>query len=253
MKKAKRVLLNIFYPAVVVFAILAVWAVAAKLMDVNLVLPAPKDAFGQFFVYCGQAEFWKAFFNSFWRAVYSFVISFIIAVTLSVAACLSVAVRKILMPFMAIMRSVPTMSIILILVIFLPSALAPAIVAILVVCPTLFSAFLATIDAVDPKLVEMAKVYRVGVKDRIFKLYLPDMAPQLFENCASGFSLNVKLVIAAEALAYTSSSIGKLMQTAKVTLEPVSLFALTLFAMILGVICETVIRLVGRRVVRWQR
>lgn len=250
MKKAKKILENTLYPVAVVAAMLAIWALAAEFMDASLVLPTPKAAFGQFFVYCGQRKFWLAFFHSFWRATYSFAVGFLIAVVLSVAARLVGAVRRVLLPFMAIMRSVPTMSIILILVIFLPSVLAPAVVAILVTCPTLFSTFLATIDAVDPKLVEMAKVYGVGTADVVFKLYLPNMAPQIFENCASGFSLNVKLVIAAEALAYTSSSIGRMMQTAKITIEPVELFALTLFAMILGVICEAIIRFVGRRVTR---
>ena len=75
----------------------------------------------------------------------------------------------------------------------------------------------------------------------------------MFENVAAGFSLNLKLVIAAEALALSRNSIGKMMQYAKVAIEPAQLFALTIAAVILGVICETVIRFVGKKAIRWQK
>lgn len=252
-KNVKKLIFDILYPAIVVVGMLVLWQVLALVLDANLVLPTPKQAFKQFFVYCGQGEFWLALASTFWRATYSFALAFVVAVVFAVFCCLSDVARKIILPFFAVVRSVPTMSIILILVIWMSPSFAPVVVAIIVTAPTLFSAFLASVDSVDKKLVEMSKVYKVSAKDVVFTLYLPNMASQLFENCASGFSLNLKLIIAAEALAYTSKSVGKLMQFAKINIEPTQLFALTLFAMVLGVVAESVIRQIGKRVVRWQK
>ena len=78
------------------------------------------------------------------------------------------------------------------------------------------------------------------------------MAEGLFEGSASGISLNIKLVIAAEVQAQTMSSLGNLMYNAKWMLETEKLFALTIAAVILSVACEWLIRLIGRAVIRWK-
>ena len=251
-KKAKRIWLDALYPAIVVVATLVLWQVLAIILDATLILPTPKDSFLQFFKYLGQRDFWLALLNTFWRSTYSFALAFVVAVGFALLSTVSATARKLILPFIAIVRSIPTMSIILILVIWMSPQSAPAVVAVIVTAPTLFSAFLGAVDSVDKKLVQMSKVYKVSTKDMVTKLYLPSMAPQLFESCAGGFSLNVKLIIAAEALAYTSNSIGKNMQIAKINIEPTQLFALTLFAVLLGVLTEAVIRLIGKKVVKWQ-
>ena len=251
--KVKRVLIDLAYPLIVVVVLLLLWQLLATVLDATLILPSPKQSFEQFVSYFGQKQFWIALAGTFWRSVYSFAFAFLVAVVFASVCCLSKVARKLILPFIAILRSIPTMSIILILIIWVSPALAPAIVAIVVTAPTLFSIFLGAFDSVDKKLLDMSKIYKVPTKDVIFKLYLPNMASQLFEGCASGFSLNVKLVIAAEALAYTTSSVGKMMQFAKINIEPAQLFALTLFAVILGVLTELIIRLIGKKIVRWQK
>ena len=78
------------------------------------------------------------------------------------------------------------------------------------------------------------------------------MAPALFEGSASGFSLNVKLIIAAEALASTEDSLGLIMKGSNMNLETARLFAVTIAAVLLSVICEWAIRWIGKAVIRWK-
>ena len=249
--KAKKIVLNVMFPVIVAAAVLSIWAVAAAVLGASLILPAPAAAVRDFFAYFADADFWRAVGNTMWRSVYSFLLSFVLALVLAVLSERFFAAKRLIGPFVAFIRSVPTMSVILILVICLDASLAPAVVAVIVIFPTLYSSFTAAIGGVDPKLVQMSRVYKVGAKDRLFKLYLPNMAAGLFEGAASGFSLNIKLVIAAEALASTARSIGNMMNFSKVLLETEKLFALTIAAVILSVVCEWAIRLVGRAVIRW--
>lgn len=58
------------------------------------------------------------------------------------------------------------------------------VIAVIVICPTLYSAFLSAILSVDPKLHEMSKVYGVKKRDMLLKLYVPNVAPALFEGAA---------------------------------------------------------------------
>lgn len=251
MKVYKR-LVNCIFPILVVAVIFLVWWIAALAIDASLILPSPSESLRAFFAYFGEASFWRAIGNTMWRSLYSFVFSFVAAIVLALLAKRYLYARKLIDPFVAFIRSVPTMSVILILIIWLNPKIAPAVVAIIVIFPTLYSSFVAAVEAVDPKLVAMSAVYHVSKKDRIFKLYLPNMAPGLFEGSASGFSLNIKLVIAAEALAHTTASIGSMMNFSQALLETQELFALTIAAVLLSVLCEWVIRLVAKAVIRWK-
>ena len=250
--KAKKIVLNIMFPVIVAAAVLLIWAVSAAAIGASLILPAPAEAVREFFAYFADADFWLAVGNTMWRSFYSFLISFVLALAFAALADRFSAVKRLVDPFVSFIRSVPTMSVILILIICLDSVRAPAVVAVIVIFPTLYSSFTAALGGVDPKLVQMSKVYKVGAKDRLLKLYLPNMAPGMFEGTASGFSLNIKLIIAAEALASTARSIGNMMNFSKTLLETEKLFALTIAAVILSVACEWIIRLIGRAVIRWK-
>lgn len=232
--------------------IFLVWWIAALAIDASLILPSPSESLRAFFAYFREASFWRAIGNTMWRSLYSFVFSFVAAIVLALLAKRYRYARKLIDPFVAFIRSVPTMSVILILIIWLNPKIAPAVVAIIVIFPTLYSSFVAAVEAVDPKLVAMSAVYHVSKKDRIIKLYLPNMTPGLFEGSASGFSLNIKLVIAAEALAHTTASIGSMMNFSQALLETQELFALTIAAVLLSVLCEWAIRLVAKAVIRWK-
>ncbi|HIY77927.1 MAG TPA: ABC transporter permease subunit [Candidatus Borkfalkia excrementavium] len=250
--RAKKIILNIVYPVAVVAAVFAVWAIAAKVKGIPVILPSPKSAFSALGKLLSGSYFWRSLAGTLWRACYSFLISFFIALVLAVLAKSSRHAAGVIQPFMSVVRAVPTMAIIYILIIWFSRSLAPVVVAIVVICPTLYSVFLSAIASVDPKLYEMSKVYRVRKADVVFKLYIPNMAPALFEGSASGFSLNVKLIIAAEALASTEDSLGLIMKGSNMNLETARLFAVTIAAVLLSVICEWAIRWIGKAVIRWK-
>ena len=249
---AKKILLNILFPVVVTAAIFLIWAIAAASIGASLILPSPAAAIREFFAYFADASFWRALGNTMWRSLYSFLISFVLAFALAALAYRFPLAKRLADHCVAFIRAVPTMSVILILIIWLNASLAPAVVAIIVIFPTLYSAFSASIGGVDAGLVEMCRVYGVSTKDKLCKLYIPHMARGVFEGSASGFSLNIKLVIAAEALAHTARSIGNMMDFAQALLETEKLFALTIAAVVLSVACEWLIKLIGRAVIRWK-
>lgn len=250
--KVRKILLHIAYPLIVVALVVLIWQIAAAAIGVTLVLPTPAQAVREFFACFGDAAFWEAVGNSMWRSLYAFLISFAFALAFAVPAYLFEPFRRLADPFVAIIRAVPTMSVIFILILLLDSARAPAAVAIIVIYPTLYSSFIAALEGVDGKLAEMCRVYRVSAKDRVLKLYIPNMARGMFEGAASGYSLNVKLVIAAEVMAHTVRSLGNLMYNANWMLETEKLFALTIAAVVLSVAAEFLIRLIGKAVIRWK-
>ena len=54
--------------------------------------------------------------------------------------------------------------------------------------------------AVDPQLMEVAQVYRLGAGTRFFKVYLPQLYPYLFSSARNGLALIWKIVLVVELL-----------------------------------------------------
>ncbi len=247
----KKLLFNSIYPIAVILMVLVIWYFACWWIDVELILPTPAQAFIHIGAYLKDISFWVSLGWTYLRCIESFLIAFLIALGLAVLAYSKKEAEKFINPFMAFIRAIPTMAIILILIISIAPEGTPIVVAGIVICPTLYQSFLTSLKQIDQKLVEMTNIYHVSKKNQIFKFYIPTVLPGILENSATGFSLNIKLIIAAEAMAQTRNSIGKLMQYAKISIEIEKLFALTIIAVILSVISEALIKLFKRVVCRY--
>ncbi|MDE5566474.1 MAG: ABC transporter permease subunit [Anaeroplasmataceae bacterium] len=246
----KKLFNSILYSLAVILIVLLVWYFASLIINVELILPTPYIAFKNIGTYLISGEFWISLGWTYLRCIESFLIAFVIALLLAVLAYLFPTVEKLASPFMAIVRAIPTMAILLILIISLRPYQTPIVVAGIVICPTLFQSFLSSFKSIDLQLVEMVEVYLVPKSKQILKFYIPSILPGIFSNSASSFSLNIKLIIAAEALAQTSKSIGKMMQYAKINIEIEKLFALAIIAIVISILSEALIRLVQRLVLK---
>ena len=250
--KIKRTL-DILYPLITFAIILGIWAIAAAVIGVEIILPSPGVAFKEFFSLLGEKIFYESLLSTFLRSLYSFLIAFATAFIAAVIGYLVKPFYKIFNPAVMVMRAVPTMSVILLCIIWLSSRTSPVVIAFLIVFPVIYSGTYSAISRVDERLINMSKVYKVPLKSRLLKLYIPAIAPELLDSCKSAIGLNLKVLIAAEVLAATKNSLGNMMQLAKVSLDTASLFAYTIAAIILSFLLEGGVYLIKKAVVRWPK
>lgn len=234
----KHIVRNLLYPVVTVVVMIAVYWLAAAIIDEVFILPSPTVTVGEMFRLMTLKTFWGAYFSTLARSVVGFLISFTLAAFLAIVAANITAFEKLLRPLMAFLRALPTMAAVLLLTIWMSAKITPVIIALLVIMPVLYSAMYAAFRASDEKLAVMSRAFRVPKKKRILKLYLPSALPMIASSGMGALSLNLKLVIAAEILALTSSSLGSLMLLAKNYLEMPTLLALNLMAAFTGIALE---------------
>ena len=244
-------LLNVAYPLIGVCIFLLIWFIASKIVDIELILPTPFEAITQFFLLLGDVRFWVAIGNTLLRAIISFLISTLLASIVAVIAYLVPQFAKIINPIIVIVRSVPTMSIILLAIIWLTSFSSPILITFLILFPSLYSAFKSALDNVDRQLIDMSKAFNVPIKRQITHLYLPSIAPQSLDAMRSSASFGVKITIASEVLAHTAKSIGIYMQGHSLNFDTASLLAWTIAAVALSYLIEGVFVLIKKFVVRW--
>jgi len=253
MKKAlPRYISNIIFPMLSLGLMLLFWYLLSVKVNSELLVPSIKSTFLSLLGLLKKETFWFAISYTLWRGIRSFLYATILAFLLSVIAFKIDIFRKLINPVITFLRAIPTMSVILLTLIWLDSDKAPMLIAFLITFPMLYSVFLSAFDSVDTKLILMSKVYGVRKKDTLLYLYLPSVAPVSFSGMQSAVSLNLKVIIASEVLAQTRKSIGIYMQRDMAYFETAELLAWTLSAIILSYLLELVIILIKKLLVRWK-
>ncbi len=244
--------LNVIYPLLSLGLFVLVWFVIAKIIDLEILLPSPVSGFsrlGNIFV---TPEFWTAVGSTLRRTLVSFSISLSLAILFAVLSSLFKPVYFLLSPIVIITRAVPTMSVILLSLIWFTSNITPMFIAFLIIFPMLYASFYSAISNIDYDFIQMSKVYNVSKKDMAIRFFIPYIMPTFLDTIRTALSLNVKLVIAAEVLAQTKESMGVMMQRSSIFLDTPTLIAWTIAAIILSYLLEIVVKTIKRFVVRWR-
>lgn len=242
---------GIVYPIVALGAMIALWAIFAEIVGIELIIPSVKSTFLRFFALFSEKSFYRAVGGTAFRSLISFALGAAFALIFALLSLFK-PVRLFLSPIIKVMRSVPTMSLILLTVIWLKPSTSPILIAFLINFPIMYSGFYSAITGVDSDLIEMSNAYKVPVKDRIFSLYFPQILPSAFDNMQSSAGLTIKIVISAEVIAQTRNSMGIMMQTARGYLETAELLAWTIVAIILGYLVEFIVFALKKLIVRWK-
>lgn len=243
MKLSKKRLLNIVYPLIAIAIVFFAWLIIAIVVDSEMIIPNPWEVIKNLFSIIFSNTFFVSVSKTLNRTIISFVIGLVIAMILSVTASLSPPLSKMYAPLIIIARATPTMSIILIAMVWLKSDFSPILTGFLISFPLLYSGIYSAINGIDSKLLEMAKIYKVNSWQIVKNIYYPMTAPYVFDSMASTLSLTLKVIIAGEVIAYTKDSIGINMFLSKIQIETAQLFAWTIIAIVLGYLLELLIKL----------
>jgi NitT/TauT family transport system permease protein len=249
--KLKKYLNNIIYPLISLGILFLVWFIVAKVVDIELIIPSIKNTFIDLGKILLTKVFYQSVLGTLYRTVISFLIALICALVLALLSMFLPFIYKLLAPIVTIIRAIPTMSIILLTIIWLEPENSPLLVAFFIIFPIMYGSIYTAITSVDTDLIEMSKAYKVSKKDKILSLYLPNIAPSFFDITKSSISLNVKIVISAEVLAQTKLSMGVMMQIAKSQLNTANLLAWTITAIVLSYLLETLIFIIKKLTIRW--
>lgn len=250
---AKRLVQNTVFLLLSLGLILLFWFVLSKIVDSELLLPGIPSAAKSLGALVQRESFWIAVGNSVWRAVRSFLYAVAAAGVLSVLAYRFTVLERLFGPVVTVLRAVPTMSVILLSLIWLDNGKAPMLIAFLITFPMLYSVFLTALKGVPKDLSDMSRSYLVSGKDRLFSLYLPAVLPSGLAGMQSTVSLNLKIIIASEVMAQTRKSMGIYMQRAMVYFDTAELLAWTVAAIVFSYLLELVVLLVKKLVVRWKQ
>ncbi|MBE7088369.1 MAG: ABC transporter permease subunit [Clostridiales bacterium] len=245
--------INLIFSALSIIFVFVLWQVCFFIVGNDYLVPSLNDTVTEFFTLFSEAFFWKAFLNTFLRVLSAFAVSFILGAVCSILSVFFKPFNSFINPIITILRALPTMAALLIILLWLSPKTAPVLICVLVLFPLIYTQINAQINAIDSGILQMAKVYNLPFYKRLTKIYLPLTLPGIFLYSGSNLSFAIKIVVSAEVMANTLTALGGLMQTANLYLQTSRLAALTIVAVILGLLIEGFFALLYKVIFKWKR
>lgn len=231
----------------------AVWLIVAAAVQNEYLVAPVGESVKQFFKLFAEPFFWRALGHTLARTVIAYLISFIAALG---CACLAVAFKPFaafMRPVAAFFRTLPTMAVLLLILVWLTPRTAPVAVALLVLFPMTYSQLSEGIAGVDGELLQMAKVYGLPIRRRLAYIYIPHLAPIAITQTGANLSFGLKLIISAEVMASTRTALGGMISEAQAYINLPRIAALTLVAVAFGILIEFVFRIAANYSFGWKR
>lgn len=250
--KNKNKVYSIALPILTFLCIVIIWSLASNSINSEYVLPSVSKTLSALVELLGDGSFYSAFCSTFLRVLVAFILSFSLAFLCAGAISKRQILSKVITPIVSVLRALPTVAVVLLLMFWTNSQIAPVIVTVLVVFPVLFTNLCASFDAVDKDVLQMCSLFNVPKKKIFYKVKLPSMLPTLTLAIGSGISLNLKLMVAAEVLAATANSIGSKLSFSNYNLQVATMIALVLVTVITGVVVESVFSFISKKVGAWK-
>lgn len=213
-------------------------ALAAAYPHGALLLASPVQAAVRLLELLPSAAFWRAVGNSSARIFGGFLLSCALAALLAALAAGSQRLRELLAPLVAVVKAVPVASFIILALVWLDAEALSLFISGLMVFPPVYLNVLEGLRQTDPKLLELARVYRIPLRRRIWGIYLPQALPYFRSAASLALGLCWKAGAAAEVIGLPAETVGERLYTAKVYYQTPDLFAWTAVILVLSAAFE---------------
>ncbi len=247
--RAQSIIIALIIPAFVIIY----WCVCAKTGDLNThLIASPETLWERFLKTAGDGSLKRNILASTGRVLKGFAIGAALGLTIGALNGLCTPVKRLLAAVIAILRPIPPISMIPFFILWLGIGESSKLTIIAI--GTFWSVLLNTIQGfqdMDPKLLEVARVFGKGKLITLFKIILPSAVPSIFTGLRLGISHAWTAVVTAEMIA-ASSGVGYMIQYARELAQPDLLLLGIVCIGIIGLIIDIVVLFVQKKIVYWR-
>lgn len=217
---------------------LALWQVGAMLLNQKILLVSPLEVAARLVELVPSAEFWRSVGFSTGRILCGFALGLVSGTALALLSGKVRFVKTLLSPLVSAVKAVPVASITVLALVWVSSRNLSVLVSFLISLPIVYSNMLEGIESLDPKLNEMAELFRVPAGRRFTGVYLSQLLPHFRAASRLAIGLSWKSGAAAEIIGIPDGSIGEKLYEAKIYLETADMFAWTIAVILLSWLSE---------------
>jgi len=225
-----------------------VWHLLALKANKTLLLkiPLPEETLKAFVESCLEPGFWQTVGVSVAHILLGFAAGVFLGTVCGFLSEKYEIFRIFTSPIHRLVKTVPVAALIVVAWLWIPSSVLPSVISFLMVLPIVWSHTSSGVAAIDPKLVEMARVYSMSRRDIVFKIKLPLVSPFLRSGCITALGIAWKSGVAAEVISSPTGTLGAMLNGAKTSINYPGVFAVTLTVVLISAAFEKLFKLLWR-------
>ncbi len=218
--------------------LLILWQLLAMYIDNTVLIPFPIDVLLRILENFQEASFYSAIGMTLIRVFVAVSLSFLVAICCSILSNRFSKFRLFFDPIQILTKSIPTISYIIIVLIFFGSESSVSIICFLILFPIFYNNFLFSMDSEPQELKDVEKIYPESFWETTKSKTIPMLYPSILSSCKIAFGLGIKVSVMAEILGQVKIGIGKELYLSRIYLDIESLFAWTIIIILLCFIID---------------
>ena len=228
---------------------IAVWQIAAMLLDNMYILPRPVAVLSALAgLFAGNDA--GVLSATLGRWLLGLVPAIVLGMILGALSAAYDRFGAFMAPLFTVIKSIPIVAVILLALVWLKAPYVPSFAVFLAAFPSVCENSAAGVRGIDRRLTEMGEVYHFSASKRLFGIYLPSIAPYVIAAIKTAAGIGLKAVVVTELIVQPVVSIGAQMQLARVTLETDQLLAWTALVILFGYLVDRLLSLVEKGLAR---
>jgi NitT/TauT family transport system permease protein len=168
-------------------------------------------------------------------------------IALGLLAGIHPVLKNFLMPMMTILRTLPVISVIVVVLVVAGFSMTPYVVTFAIIMPVLYQATADAVEATDQAYVDVFLLESANLKQRLLRCHLPLIIVALSTATLHAVGLGIKVLVMTEYLSQTPDSVGYALFRAKTDLRYDRVFAWTLVLVILVLVIEWMVTKAKKR------
>ena len=243
---------NKFYNLLSCLIFLIIWQIAACIINNDIFIPRIDQILNSLRDIVNNKNFAVIVLSTFVRTCISYLTAMFFAMIFGVLCFTCPVFNYVLMPFNSLCKTVPTLVLVVLALVWFDKDKAPFIVGFAIVFPILFEGIRNSFEEISSNIMPMTKISEAHIADKIFKIYIPKIKFYIMSISVSTFSLALKVVIAGEVHGQPKFGIGSEIQIEKMNFNTCGIFAWIIIIILISLMLDCINHILYRRVYRWK-
>jgi NitT/TauT family transport system permease protein len=240
------------YGSLGAIALVVLWQVLSIVLG-EVIIASPWTTVQAFVTLLRHSKTWMHILTTLQRLVVGLLIGSGVGIILGLVAGLNVAVRLMLEPLRWVVMTVPAVIFALVAMLWFGMGSKPVVfVAAIVTAPYTYVNIMEGLLAIDEKLIEMGRSFRLSRRMMLTEIYLPGIGSSLIAALTLTVGMGIRVVVLAELMS-AHDGIGHAFSRAWTHLNTPGIFAWLLASLLLlGILEFAVLRPLKKRQLRWK-
>jgi len=228
------------YSISVIIGLMICYEIGVKIIQKPIILPSLTLVFNELIRIIFSSSFVIVIQATLLRTILTFLFVFAISLVIGILSGYFKRIEWLLLPIVTFLRTVPTISITLILLIWFGKEFGPIMIMGLVVFPILYELIVGAMKQIDHDLLDVCLLFGATKIEKFKALYYPQLLKTLRSGIQATIGLSFKVMVMAEVMAQSSVGIGQMLNYEKTYLNIAAVFAWTTILIVLVMIFELI-------------